>query len=311
MGAALSRSRMLKRAFTLLSFGYGVLLMTLCGFMVTPVLAQSSVLNTIESQIRQYGCNQPQYRSVDGCRQLHARARALRSAGHGTASPSRLSAPSYRTPYPSAPRPRSAPPASSGGIFGFLFGAPKPDQYRRPGQYNSKQDRYYSPSYNAAPSGYGRYRTMCVRLCDGYYFPISNATSSRRFKSDAQRCESGCSSPAKLFYQSSYGGSPANMVDMQGQSYSTLENAFLYRKEYIASCKCKPDPWSDKAKEEFAARADAALAKVVNAGDDVILQQAEVDIEPRPVQATVQPAGRPRRRGWNTGLPFGRWMNGG
>lgn len=311
MGVAKSRPRVLKMVYTLLSCGLGAVLMIESGHMVAPALAQSSALTTIEAQIRQYGCNQQQYRSVEGCRQLHARARALRSAGHRTVSPSRLSAPSYRTPYPSAPRPRSAPPTSPGGIFGFLFGPAEPDLYRKPGHYNSNRDRYYSPSYNTAPTGYGRYRTMCVRMCDGYYFPISNATSSRHFKSDAQRCELSCSSPAKLFYHSSYGGSPANMVDMQGRPYSTLENAFLYREKYIASCKCKPDPWSDQAREEYAARADDALAKVVNAGDDAVLQQAEVDIEPRPVQATAQPAVRRQRRGWSTFLPFARWTNGG
>ena len=34
----------------------------------------------------------------------------------------------------------------------------------------------------------GTYRTMCVRLCDGYYFPISFSTTSERFPEDAQNC---------------------------------------------------------------------------------------------------------------------------
>ena len=37
--------------------------------------------------------------------------------------------------------------------------------------------------------GGGAYRTLCVRACDGYYFPISYSTPSSRFKIDASVCE--------------------------------------------------------------------------------------------------------------------------
>jgi len=34
------------------------------------------------------------------------------------------------------------------------------------------------------------YRTICVRLCDGYYWPISYATTPESFDRDRQKCES-------------------------------------------------------------------------------------------------------------------------
>ena len=37
-------------------------------------------------------------------------------------------------------------------------------------------------------SGGGTFRTLCVRTCDGYYFPISFSTTSERFPEDAQTC---------------------------------------------------------------------------------------------------------------------------
>ena len=38
---------------------------------------------------------------------------------------------------------------------------------------------------------YSRYRTVCVRTCDGYYFPVSFSASPLQFVSDAQRCAPG------------------------------------------------------------------------------------------------------------------------
>src|SRR6266540_3435428 len=60
---------------------------------------------------------------------------------------------------------------NAGGFFGFFFGFPPPPSH---------------PNYYRRPSPYARtYRTLCVRTCDGYYFPISYATNRSHFKTDA------------------------------------------------------------------------------------------------------------------------------
>ena len=43
------------------------------------------------------------------------------------------------------------------------------------------------------------YRTVCVRLCDGSYFPLSFATTADHFDEDEQLCKSRCGTPAKLY----------------------------------------------------------------------------------------------------------------
>jgi hypothetical protein len=45
----------------------------------------------------------------------------------------------------------------------------------------------------------GTYRTLCVRLCDGFYFPISYSTLRERFVADAKQCEQRCPSRSRLF----------------------------------------------------------------------------------------------------------------
>lgn len=96
------------------------------------------------------------------------------------------------------------------------------------------------------------YRTVCVRLCDGYYFPVSFATQKWRLKEDDNACQSRCSGEARLFYCSNVDGSPETMKDLEGRSYTSLKTAFLYRTAYKPSCQCRAAPWTDEAKQRHA-----------------------------------------------------------
>lgn len=87
---------------------------------------------------------------------------------------------------------------------------------------------------------FATFRTVCVRLCDGYYFPVSFSTLPNHFDRDAQACESRCAAPAELFYHQNPGGSMEEAVSYRTrQPYSSLKSAFRYRKEYVQGCSCK------------------------------------------------------------------------
>jgi hypothetical protein len=92
-----------------------------------------------------------------------------------------------------------------------------------------------------APSG--TYRTLCVRLCDGYYWPISFSTTRDGLGEDKETCEASCGVPVKLFYYRNPNGQPEDSVDLKGEPYMQLANAFRYRNEFVSQCKCQPDPW--------------------------------------------------------------------
>lgn len=123
--------------------------------------------------------------------------------------------------------------------------------YGNGGLFNPFTAGYGAPSYSPWQSG-GTYRTVCVRLCDGYYFPISFSTTRGRLAGDEQACRSRCNSDARLFYYPTSGGSPETMVDLRGRAYKDLATAFVYRTRYDKSCQCRPDPWSDEARERHA-----------------------------------------------------------
>lgn len=138
-------------------------------------------------------------------------------------------------------------------FFGFGGGASPPSRATRPSSPAVPDYRYREP---AAPpprsiSGDdppvekgGKYRTMCVRMCDGYYFPVSASVSSRDFYRDARICKKSCGSEAVLFYHSSSSGDASTMIDLTGRSYARLPNALRYRKQLVDGCKCRPEPWS-------------------------------------------------------------------
>jgi hypothetical protein len=97
----------------------------------------------------------------------------------------------------------------------------------------------------------GTFRTVCVRTCDGAYFPISFATVPARFPDDEKTCRALCpAAEATLFAHRNPGEDMSQAVSISGQTYSSLPNAFKYRTEFNPSCACRAagQTWSDALK---------------------------------------------------------------
>jgi hypothetical protein len=97
----------------------------------------------------------------------------------------------------------------------------------------------------------GTFRTVCVRSCDGFYFPISFATVPGRFPDDERTCKALCpAAEASLYAYRNPGEDMSQAVSINGQPYSALPNAFRYRQEFNPSCACKApgQTWSDALK---------------------------------------------------------------
>lgn len=88
------------------------------------------------------------------------------------------------------------------------------------------------PSLQASGPG----RTLCVRTCDGYYFPIESRASSSRVKVDAAVCQTmyGKAGLATLFVQR--GDDVADARSIDGKRYGDQPFAFQYRDNYDAAC---------------------------------------------------------------------------
>lgn len=188
--------------------------------------------------------------------------------------------------------------ARAQGFFESLFGGGQrqpaevpqrpmslpPPAFRTP-LSNPKHDRGEDRSEQSPKPASGRYRTLCVRMCDGYYFPISFATTRNGFYKDAKICKASCGEDAKLFYQDKNDTDVRDMTDVSGKPYVRLETAFLYRKRMIEGCKCRPEPW---AQSELDRHRSYAAAENSDADKSAVKKQAALGPSDPAVRAVFE-----------------------
>jgi hypothetical protein len=130
----------------------------------------------------------------------------------------------------------------------------------------------------------GTYRTVCVRSCDGFYFPISFATVPGRFADDEKTCKNLCpAAEATLFAYRNPGEDMSQAVSISGQPYSSSPNAFHYRQEFNPSCSCKAagQTWADALKTID----DTAAAQ--QQGDIIVTEESAKKMSQAPSKPTT------------------------
>jgi hypothetical protein len=131
-----------------------------------------------------------------------------------------------------------------------------------------------------SPAGSG-YRTVCVRMCDGYYYPISYSASPAKFPDDERACQASCpASEAQLFMHRNPGEDINQAVSQTGQLYTAIPNAFKYRQAFDQSCSCKGG-----AMQASRPGPDATLQGGDVAATDKPTQPRKLEIPPRPAKA--------------------------
>ena len=137
---------------------------------------------------------------------------------------------------------------SGGGLFGW-FG--------RGGSDEEEAAQPEGPVYRSIDPN-GRYRSVCVRTCDGFFFPVSYQTYASHLSQDASVCQSSCAAPAELYVYRNPGQEIDQAISLNGTAYSDLPNAFKYRKEYVTGCSCKANEYNPTAIEGANQKAEAA-----------------------------------------------------
>ncbi|WP_068081932.1 DUF2865 domain-containing protein [Polycladidibacter stylochi] len=87
------------------------------------------------------------------------------------------------------------------------------------------------------------YKTMCVRSCDGYYFPINNNAQPTEFAEDEAICQSMCpSARSELYVYRTPGERLEDMRSLTGVPYRNHPNAFRFQNGAVAACGCEANP---------------------------------------------------------------------
>lgn len=143
----------------------------------------------------------------------------------------------------------------------------------QPGRASGGTDAYSvaatrSSGHRKGQSRYGNSRTVCVRLCDGFYFPINNNSHSDNYYDELAMCVGRCPGADVSLYAHSNGAPVESMRStMTGERYVNLPTAFTYRKRVVGGCGCQPqsignpsDPAVDQVVASLQAEGSGATA---------------------------------------------------
>jgi Protein of unknown function (DUF2865) len=130
--------------------------------------------------------------------------------------------------------------ARAQGFFDFLFGGsqqrpappPEPAYPAPPPELGRVAPAPLAPqSVTERAGSTGHAVVFCVRLCDGEHFPMEHMVNG----TPVETCRAICPySKTKVFF----GSEIASAVAADGQHYSNLDTAFVYRKQLVANCTC-------------------------------------------------------------------------
>jgi hypothetical protein len=135
----------------------------------------------------------------------------------------------------------ASPTAQAQNFFEQLFGAfnsqPQrsvdyygnpPGRQRGPAAPSSQERRAARSGGGEAQSGHGE--GYCVRLCDGYYFPLVRTGGETK----QQACDYGCPGTTMAVYE----GSAIETARAGGERYASLPAAFSFRDKTTKNCSC-------------------------------------------------------------------------
>lgn len=105
--------------------------------------------------------------------------------------------------------------------------------------------------------------SICVRMCDGFYFPAANGERAVR----ESLCQANCPDAEVTLFE---GGSVEEARDRGGRRYADLPVAYRYRQERVNACTCRIDP-ADMSK-----RLSVTLDPTLKAGDAVVTESSAV-----------------------------------
>lgn len=114
--------------------------------------------------------------------------------------------------------------------------------------------------------------TVCVRSCDGYFFPLANSPGGRGGADEM--CQALCPGAETTAFGMTNGGDIQNAVSRStGQPYSSLPNAAKYTRSFDAACTCRAQgqSWAQALKE-----AEHLLDK--RKGDVIVTEQRAAEL---------------------------------
>ncbi len=135
---------------------------------------------------------------------------------------------------------------------------------------------------------------LCVRQCDGAYYPLAVDVASDRLGDMDRVCRAQCPAAQASAYAGRSSEDVANAVNTEGTRYADLATAFQFRKTTSSTCSCRA---RDQSWAEALAGAEAMIEP--HKGDVTVTPALAAAMMARPAAVpsrTVRPAKTPPRK---------------
>ena len=189
----------------------------------------------------------------------------------------------------------NAQPRGPGNIFEALFGggarqaAINPEEIP-PDQQQEMLEKSIENEKKGAHVSAGSY-AVCVRTCDGSFFPVSYSGAGSRSDSLEDVCRSLCPNADVQLYSFPLGGTIDQAVSPGGEPYVNLPNALKFQQTYDPNCSCR------RKGESWAQTLAAAEARYGHELHDILVTPEKSAELSRPIiaKAAAEPKAKPAK----------------
>ena len=130
---------------------------------------------------------------------------------------------------------------------------------------------------------------VCVRTCDGSFFPFSYSGAGNHADSLEEVCQALCPNADVALYSFPFGGTIEQAISTSGEAYPNLPNAGKFEQAYDPNCSCR------RQGENWAEALAFAEAKYGRHSSDILVSVEAAERMSRPVQdSAARPAAADR-----------------
>lgn len=149
--------------------------------------------------------------------------------------------------------------------------------FRRTARLEIPRREVRTESPRRREAGGGSYE-VCVRACDGSFFPVTYFGARSRADSLQEVCQSQCPNAKVELYSFPFGGTIDEAVSSTGEPYNNLSNAHKFEQSSDPGCSCRAPGQS------WAEALAAAEAKFGGHPHDIYVTAKNAERMSRPVQ---------------------------
>jgi hypothetical protein len=120
---------------------------------------------------------------------------------------------------------------------------------------------------------------VCVRTCDGSFFPVSYSGAGSRSDSLEEVCRSLCPNADMALYSFPFGGTIDQAVSATGERYVDMPNALKFQQSFDSTCSCR------RKSETWAQALANAEAKYGHGSHDILVTPEKSAEMSRPIVA--------------------------